>query len=326
MKAAIIGYGSIGKRHLKNLLQLGIDDIVIVSKHLSSSELNFNGKIIHVVSDINIVIDSLDIMVISNASNLHLEYLNLAINNKVHAYIEKPIACNINQLNDLSKIASNKELVLAVGTQFRFNKILVKLKKLIDKDFFGRIISVVSSHGEHIADYHPGEDYKSSYTANKKQCGGVLLTQLHHLDYLNWLFGPFSHVYANEIVAQSLEIDVEAVINYSLVSSETKLQVNGHMNYLQRPKSTTLSIIGESATAFWNSDKNTMSLVSNQEIIEEQIHSERNEMFLMAMNNFIDSIRFSKQPLANIDDGIRSLEIVDCIKKSISSGQVEKIN
>jgi len=325
MKVAIIGFGSIGNRHLKNLLKLGIQNIVIVSEHLSESEFIFNGKIFHVVNDIKLVINSIDIMVISNPTNQHFKYLNLAIANKVNAYIEKPIACNLDQVNEISKIVPDNEIILAVGTQFRFNKLILKLKELIDNDYFGHILSVVSSHGEHIADYHPGENYKSSYTANKNQCGGVLLTQIHHIDYLEWLFGPFTHAFANEIVSPSLEIDVDAVINFSLVCSETNLQVHGHMNYLQRPKSTTLSIIGESASAFWNSEENTISLVSNQEIIKEQIHQERNEMFLMAMNNFIDSIKSSSQPAANIGDGIRSIKIVECIKRSISSGQVEKI-
>ena len=325
MKVAIIGYGSIGKRHLTNLFGLGLENIVIVSTHLSKSGLNVNGKLIQVVDDISMVIDSIDIMVISNATNLHLKYLNLAIKNGIHAYVEKPIACNMDQVNDMSKKAAEKKLIIAVGTQFRFNNILVKLKKLIDDNYFGRIISVMSSHGEHIADYHPGEDYKSSYSANKKQCGGVLLTQIHHIDYLEWLFGPFTHVYANEMFAPSLKIDVDAIINYSLVSSETRLQVHGHMNYFQRPKSTTLSIIGESGSAFWNNDENTISLVTDIESIEEKSLVDRNTMFLLAMSDFIESVKFLKQPKSSLGDGIRSMEIVDSIKRSVYSGLVEKI-
>jgi len=325
MRVAIIGYGSIGKRHLINLLDLGLENIVIVSTHISDGDLNVDGYLIPVVNDISKVIDSIDIMVISNATNLHLKYLNLAIKKGIHAYVEKPIACNMDQVNDMSKKAAEKKLIIAVGTQFRFNEILVKLKKLIDDNYFGSIISVMSSHGEHIADYHPGEDYKSSYSANKKQCGGVLLTQIHHIDYLEWLFGPFTHVYANEMFAPSLKIDVDAIINYSLISTKTRLQVHGHMNYFQRPKSTTLSIIGESGSAFWNSDENTISLVTDLESVEEKSLADRNEMFLLAMSNFIESIKFSKKPKSDIDDGIRSMEIVDSIKRSISSGLVEKI-
>jgi len=110
-----------------------------------------------------------------------------------------------------------------------------------------------------------------------------------------------------------------------LVSSE-KLQVHGHLNYLQRPKSTTLSVIGETGSAYWNYEKNTIDLAINSKNITEISSTDRNEMFLLAMRNFIESVKFSKKPESDLNDGIKSMEIVDSIKKSVSSGIVEKIN
>lgn len=325
MKVAIIGYGSIGKRHLKNLLAIDVRDVVIVSAHISEDEIDINGRLIAVVKDIYKVIDSIDIMIISNSSNLHLKYLKLAVKNNIHVYIEKPIACDLNQVDNISKQVADRKLVVAVGTQFRFSDILVKLKKLLDSNSFGRILSVVSSHGEHIADYHPGEDYISSYAANKKQCGGILLTQIHHIDYLNWLFGPFTCVYANEMPASSLKIDVDGVVSYSMVTAK-KLQVHGHLNYFQRPKSTTLSIIGENGSAYWDYERNTIDLSIGLKSVKETSLAGRNDMFLLAMADFMESVKSSKKPKSNLDDGIRSIKIVNSIKKSISSGLSEKIN
>ena len=48
-------------------------------------------------------------------------------------------------------------------------------------------------------------------------------------------------------------------------------------------------------------------------------------MFLLSMKNFLESVRFSKKPKSDISDAIRSMEIVESIKKSIFTGQVEKI-
>jgi predicted dehydrogenase len=326
MKVAIVGFGSAGKRHLNNLLNLGVKNIVIISSHLPEKDQNIGGRIIPVVKDISKVIDSIDILVISNSTNLHLEYIKLAIKNHIHAYIEKPIALSTEQLKDIAQEASDKNLVIAVGTQFRFNEMLMKIKKLLVDNYFGRIISVMSSHGEHISDYHPGEDYKLSYSANNNQGGGVLLTQIHHIDYLEWLFGPFTHAYANEICTPNLNIDVEAIINYSLISSKSRLQIHGHMNYLQRPKSTTLSITGELGSVFWSYEKNTISLKKNRENIKEESPLDRNKMFLLAMSDFLESIKFHRKPKSTISDGIKSIEIVQSIKRSSSSGLVEKIS
>lgn len=326
MKFAIIGYGSIGSRHLENLINLGEEDIVIVSSHLMTSEIDVCGKTVNVVDNINLVLDSVDIMIITNETNLHLKYLKIAINQGIHAYVEKPLSSESNELDYILKKAKEKKLIIALGTQFKFNELLIKLKKLIDENYFGRIISVMSSHGEHIADYHPNEDFKLSYSANKNQGGGILLTQIHHLDYLDWLFGPFSHAYANEMKSPALEIDVESVVNYSLVSARTSLQVHGHMNYFQRPKSTTLSIIGETGSAFWNYEDNSMKLFKNSNFEEEISNSKRNQMFILSMKNFIESVREIKIPKSDITDGIRVLRIVESIKKSILTKQVQKIN
>ncbi len=325
MKIAIIGFGSIGKRHLENLIALGEYNIVVVSSHLSEANIKINSHLIPIVNNIFDVLDSIDAMVISNATNLHHEYLNIAVNNNIHSYLEKPIACNFDQINNIAKEAKNKGIVIAVGTQFRFNDGLIKIKDLINNNFFGRIISVVSSHGEHIADYHPEEKYQHSYAVNKEQCGGVLLTQVHHIDYLDWLFGPFTHTYANEMQIPSLEVNVETIVNYSLISYKTGLQIHGHMNYVQRPKSTTLSVIGELGSVFWNNEKCMVKSFTSEKNLREFTYKDRNTMFILSMRDFLNSIRLSKKPNVDLESGIRSLKIVDSIKRSMLSGSCDRI-
>ena len=327
MKIAIIGFGSIGMRHLSNLLALGVKDVVIVSTHIANNNVNVDGTEIPVVNDITDIISSIDAMVVSNATNLHQEYLKLAVDNNIHAYVEKPVACNTDQLEEIAKQVVEKGIVVVIGTQFRFNQKLVQLKKLLDGDCLGQILSVISSHGEHIADYHPGEDYKLSYAASKEKCGGVLLTQIHHIDYLDWLFGPFTYAYANEMPAPSLGIDVDAIINYSLICEESKLQVHGHMNYLQRPKSTSLHVIGESGAAYWDYEKNTLKLsgLKDVNIAEDGGPLDRNKMFLLTMGDFLDSIASSRDPKANLSAGIRTLNIAESIMRSTASKAVDKI-
>jgi len=317
MKIAIIGFGSIGKRHLSNLLKLGIQDIVLVSTHIKDSTFDFNGYVLPVVSDVHNIIDSIDAMVIANISSIHHKFIDLAINNNIHVYVEKPLVCNLDNISDWSEKVNDKKLVIAVGTQFRFNERLMKLKELLDQNYIGRVISVMSTHGEHLADYHPNEDYKNSYAAKKEECGGILFTQIHHLDYLNWLFGSFSHVYASEMLAPSLDINADAIINYSLVSNESNLQLHGHMNYVQRPKSTKLHVIGDKGEAYWDYEKNSLNVISDNGNLLDESSLERNNMFLMAIKDFLDSIRLSKLPKGNLKSGIESVKIVESIKRSI---------
>ena len=97
------------------------------------------------------------------------------------------------------------------------------------------------------------------------------------------------------------------------------------MNYLQKPKSTIIKVIGESGSAFWDYEKNTLLIVSKKEKFKEKSTMQRNEMFINSISDFIKSISFSKDPKSDLNDGIEALKIVDSIKKSISTRLVEKI-
>ena len=66
----------------------------------------------------------------------------------------------------------------------------INLEKIIERER-DKIINVFAYCGEDVKKYHENEDYTKSYTVSSKKGGGVLLTQSHQIDYLNFLFGPF---------------------------------------------------------------------------------------------------------------------------------------
>ena len=66
--------------------------------------------------------------------------------------------------------------------------------------------------------------------------------------------------------------------------------------------------------------------VKNGENIKEKSPLDRNKMFLLAMSDFLEAIKFHRKPRSTISDGINSIEIVQSIKRSSSSGLVEKIS
>jgi len=298
------------------LLTLGVRDIVIVSKHFNEDTYKIDGAALPVVNNLSDVVDEVDVVVIANATNLHFDLLKYAVSRNKHAYIEKPVSCSSFHLGGILKEANNKKLVIGVGTQFRFNERLLKLKQLIENRVLGKIYSVMSSHGEHIASYHPDEDYKTSYAVDGS-CGGVLLTQIHHIDYLNWLFGPFKYAYANEMAAPFLGIDCDAVVNYSLVSDVDNLQVQGHMNYIQNKKSTVMHVVGQKGTAYWNYEENLLSVEGVDGSFTDADRLDRNKMFIATMRDFLKAVEQNGRSAANLEDGIGSVKIVDAIKQSI---------
>ena len=117
MKAVIVGYGSIGKRHCKNLLKI---KNIEVSKKI---------KIFNSLDDCLKL--NPDRGFITNESNLHIKTAIKLAKAGCDLFIEKPLSHNSVGLKQLSKIVSEKKLITLMGCNFRFLPCLKKVKDLI---------------------------------------------------------------------------------------------------------------------------------------------------------------------------------------------------
>jgi predicted dehydrogenase len=327
MRIAVVGTGSVGKRHLANLLTLRRAEVLAVSEFNKHAAVQVDGVSVPVIHSYAQALDQCDAVVIANPSSMHLEYLSEAIAAGKHVYIEKPVAPDSAGLADLHAAAQGKKLVIAVGTQFRFNPALRQVKEIIDRGELGRLMTVLACSGEHIADYHPEEDYRTSYAARRELGGGVLLTQIHQIDYLNWLFGSFASVFAREMAMPELGIDVESSVTY-LLNNEQGLPVVGHLNYAQRPKNTSMEIIGSAGRITWSYGSNSLTLYKNgsQQPKVWQTPFNRNTMFLDCMTDFLNAIKNRVEPETTLQAGLAAIRIVESIKKSLLSHAVERVH
>ena len=74
--------------------------------------------------------------------------------------------------------------------------------------------------GEYLPYWHPKEDYKKSYASRKKLGGGVILTLIHEIDYLFWIFGKFKSVYSTGGNLTKLNTDVEDTVVSNIVTKQ----------------------------------------------------------------------------------------------------------
>ena len=111
----------------------------------------------------------------------------------------------------------------------------------------GRIVAVRAEVGEYLPGWHPYEDYRQMYASRAELGGGVVLSQIHEIDYIYWLFGMPRRVMAIGGHLSSLEIDVEdtASILMECVVDGRPIPVHLHQDYVQRPPSRTCQVIGD---------------------------------------------------------------------------------
>ena len=114
-----------------------------------------------------------------------------AINAGKHVYVEKPIADNFSAAIELAKLARDAGVKNGVVQDKLFLPGLLKLRRLIDSGFFGRILSIRGEFGYWVfeGDWQPAQ--RPSWNYRAEDGGGIVLDMFPHWHYiLEQLFAP----------------------------------------------------------------------------------------------------------------------------------------
>ncbi|MEZ5140719.1 MAG: hypothetical protein R2711_18680 [Acidimicrobiales bacterium] len=175
---------------------------------------------------------------------------------------------------------------------------------------------------EHLADYHPDEDYRTGYAARRELGGGVLLTQIHLPDLLHHLVGPFRSVRAVGGQLTHLELDVDDSVTF-LATAADDLAVTGHLDYVGRPKRSILELRGTAGWATADLVAGTLAVQRSDPLgpVDVQDHPiERNDLFVATMADFLDACAQRRAPRCSLDDAVAVLELTDAIRASMAGG------
>lgn len=325
MKFLIAGLGSIGRRHLRNLVTLGERDILLFRTHhstLPGDELVSFPTQTDLMAALKMQPKA---VIVSNPTALHLDVAIPAAEAGCHLFLEKPISDALDKrVEALKEIVSSKGLKVLVGFQFRFHPILVQLKALIASGIIGRPLSFRIHWGEYLPGWHPWEDYRQGYAARKALGGGVVNTLSHPLDYARWLFGEVSSLYA--VTGQISELDLNHVED---VAEITLFMANGsigsiHLDYFQRPPAHWLEVNCEMGHIRWDNDTGAAKIYYAErdawERIDPSIGFERNNLFLAEMQHFIQLIQGEAEPRCSLGDGIKALKLTEAVHASARQG------
>lgn len=320
IKALIVGYGSIGKRHETNLRALGVRDIFLL-RHAKQGKLSKNN-----FTDLKQVLARKpDIAIIANPTSLHVQAALRLAKAGVDLFIEKPISNSENGVAELVRIAKVKKLVTMIGYNFRFHPQLIQIKKLIETWAIGKVFSGRVEVGQYLPDWHPGEDYRKGYAARKSLGGGVILTLIHEIDYLSWLIGAPARVFCLADKVSNLKIDVEDTAEILIKYGNNAIGAV-HLDYLQRVPRRNLEIIGEEGTILWDYFDGEIKVYTVKDkkwnSYKLSKHFDRNQMFVDEMKHFLDCVRKRKQTSINLIEGVKSLRVALAAKKSSATGRV----
>lgn len=239
-KILIVGFGSIGKRHLKiaETIFPNADIRILRSGTSRGTESNISDKFLLNIEDaLNFCPQ---ISVIANPAPFHLDVAIKLAKIGSNLLIEKPIAESSSRIIELMDAASSQNVQVLIGYNLRYLSSLQYFRRLIQGGELGRIFSVRSEVGQYLPSWRKDIDYRDAVSGKSSLGGGVLLELSHEIDYLVWIFGRIKWVSAIIRRQSELEIDVEDVghllIEFDGVSSNDSILCSLDLDFLRHNK------------------------------------------------------------------------------------------
>jgi predicted dehydrogenase len=342
MKVLMVGLGGIGQRHVRNmraLLGSGVEisayrtrgQAHVLTDQLTiepGSDLEEKYNIKKTYGDIDEAIaQKPEAVFICNPTSLHIPVALPAARAGCHLFIEKALSHNLDGVEELINVVEEKNLVALVAYQMRFHPCLKYLHSLLKQRAIGRVVAVRAEVGEYLPGWHTYEDYRQMYASRRDLGGGVVISQIHEMDYLYWLFGPPKRVFALGGHLSSLEIDVEdtASILMECVFEGQPMPVHLHQDYLQRPPGRTCQVIGDAGKILLDFHALKVNVFDARGELSGARTFEgfqRNQLFIDVLNHFLACVEGKEKPVVSVRDGAESLKIALAAKRSIETGEV----
>ena len=311
MKILMIGLGSIGQRHLRNIRRLYGDEPEVLAYRVRrlqqtlSDDMKIRDGVnleeefnIRVFSDLDsALLEHPQVVYITNITAKHMECAIRTARAGCDIFLEKPIADSMVGVSELRKVIAEKHNIVYIGYQNRFHPCVKDVKNYLESEAIGQLISVDNEFSERLVTMHTYEDCSKTYMARKEMGGGPILNlQIHCLDYLQMLFGVPKSVFSVSGNNSDLDIDVEDFVSslYCFRRIDgSRLPVYSHTDFLQYPPVHRIKIVGEKGRIEADLNQATTKLIVNGSIVSETKYKDfnRNDMFIEELAEFFDCVK-----------------------------------
>jgi predicted dehydrogenase len=313
VRALIVGYGSIARRHLDNLRALGAAREYLV--------LRPSGRPDAAPADLRFVVDlgealgtRPDFAVVASPSAAHVESLVPLLQAGVPCYVEKPAvttSADLERLRALMRQRGSRPLTL-MGCNLRFLPALRRLRELLREGAIGRPVRATFQAGQWLPDWRPGRDYRASYSAQARAGGGVILDLIHEIDAARWLFGEFDEVRALRGKFSALELDVEDTACLLLGKRSGGPLVAIGLDYVSRQRVRRYEIVGDCGTLVWDLPAMRLSLAGakgTETLDAEPANFDVAQTYVAAMREFVAAVQDRSATSQDLMDGLATTEL-----------------
>jgi predicted dehydrogenase len=321
MKALVIGYGSIGKRHAGNLARLGYE--VVLLRHARGAG-PANGLREYYDLDEAIDTERPEVAVVASPTPRHALDAARLIERGVPFLLEKPPAPDLASAIALQRVLEAKNFDrYDIAFNMRFFPPLRFVRDHLPS--LGKIYSMQVAAGSYLPSWRPGTDYRKTTSASPELGGGVHIELVHELDYILWFLGRPSRVAAHVTRVGGLEISTSDICAALLVYADGS-SVELHLDYLSHKNLRGCRIIAERGTLEWSYAGRRVEVFEPgrsepRELMSVAADYDFNQTYIDELTNFIGVSKGACQRSVDISHGVGVMRTLDAIIRSSASGE-----
>ncbi|MDD5168740.1 MAG: Gfo/Idh/MocA family oxidoreductase [Syntrophales bacterium] len=317
INALVVGYGSIGRKHVANLLQLdGIDEVMVYTGLRTDLDTSSVGKATFLDASALSLEEvcygrPIDFAIIANQTYKHIDTALILAGHGIHLFIEKPLSHNMKGVDRLEDTAREKRIKIFVAYNLRFLPVMRLIKERLGQQVIGRPYFSRIEVGQYLPHWRNNIHYRDSYSAKVACGGGVALDLSHEVDYMRYFFGGPSSWKTMKSKASELEIDAEDIFE-GIYQYDNGFICHVHMDYLQKVAKRCIRIEGSKGTITCDLIGKRLHISTHDEeilLIDDNLFNVAST-YREELIQFIRMMKTDGLPEISLDDGVKALQLL----------------
>jgi predicted dehydrogenase len=318
-RVTAVGCGYWGTNIARNLARLGALHSICEPNPVRAEKVSRENGVPNRTLDEVLRDIQCEAIALASPASLHSVQVRRALDAGKHVFVEKPLALNVAEGEQLAELARNSGRVLMVGHLLQYHPHILKLIELARGGYLGELRCIYANR------LSPGklrseEDVMWSFAPHDIS---VILAIMGEMPLRVWAEG-------NAVLSSNV-IDIASI--YMDFANDVSARV--HLSWISPYKEQKLTVVGSKATAVFDDRAGWQDklLIFDHQIVyrdgrpwsvkaqAERFQIEEREPLREECAHFLHSIRTGLQPRTDAAEAIRVLAVIDAAQRALRRGR-----
>lgn len=260
MRILVIGLGSMGRRRIRNLRELGVTGIVGFDMRADRRAAASADYGIATVDSLDEALlgGAPDAVIVSTSPAGHRACLEWAAAAGAHCFVEASVS-SAAEADEITALAARSRKVMVPSCTMSYFQGPTRVKQIVGSGAIGRPLLLTHHVGQYLPDWHPWEEIGSFYVS-QRDTGGCREIVPFEFTWLNDVFGDPRPLFCRKGVTGVLPVDIDdhyhSVVEYpgGLVAAVT-------IDVLSRPQATReFRLIGSEGVVSFSGERGVLEV------------------------------------------------------------------